>query len=66
MYGESRDRDSEEPSRSDNLDTRYVYTCVGAECGRGRKSEYDKQHQLKRNIEVQQSEIELEIPKTYT
>ena len=31
----SRDRDSDEPSQSVNLGTRCVYTCVGAECGRG-------------------------------
>jgi hypothetical protein len=27
VYGESHDRDSEEHSRIDNLDTRYVYMC---------------------------------------
>jgi len=31
----SRDRDSDEPSRSVNFGTRYVYTCVGTECGGG-------------------------------
>jgi len=47
--------------------TRATYTHVKARNAEGRrKSEYDKQHQLKRKIELQQSEIELEIPKTYT
>jgi hypothetical protein len=37
-----------EHSQSVNLGTRYVYTCVGAECGRGRGGGQNKIYLLRR------------------
>jgi len=42
VYGESRDRDSEEHSRSDNLDTRYVVWPRNAEGERGEREKQKK------------------------
>ena len=46
-----------EHSRSVNLGTRYVYTCVGAECGRGRGGKTEQKRHIHGNDVIPLREV---------